>query len=80
MSEESVTTPTTPSYGLAPRLNYIDNAETQVKFDDSWLEQDIVSFTHKNIVNFFIIYELTYGHVIKTLILHQKIVYLELVN
>ena len=65
MSEESVTTPTTSSYGLAPRQNYIDNAKTQVKFDGSWLEQDIVSFTHENIVNFFIVYELTYDHIFR---------------
>ena len=31
LSEESITTPTTPGNGLTPRLNYIKNAKMLVK-------------------------------------------------
>ena len=31
LSEESITTPATPGYELAPRLNYINNAKIQEK-------------------------------------------------
>ena len=42
---------------LAPAVNYI-NTERQVKFDRSCLKQDKVTFTHKQVVNIYIIYEI----------------------
>ena len=47
LSEKSITTPATPSNGLAPRLNRINNAKVQVKFDGSCLGRDKVSFNWK---------------------------------
>ena len=56
--EQSITIPATPSNDIAPRLNYINNAKVQVKFDGSCLKRDKVSFNHWNVVKFFIVYEL----------------------
>ena len=45
LSEESITTPATPGYELAPRLNYINNAKIQEKIDGSCLKQARLSYT-----------------------------------
>ena len=58
MVARSATRFVTPSNGLASRLNYIDNARTQVELDGSYLEQDKVSFIRENIFNFFMVYKL----------------------
>ena len=39
------------------KLTYIHNYKTAVKFEENYLKQDIVSFTHWNVVNPFIVYE-----------------------
>ena len=51
MPEEIITTP-------ALRLNYFNNAKIREKLDDSCLKQDKVSFTRRNVIKFFIIYEI----------------------
>ena len=58
LSDESVTNPAAPGKGLPPRLNYITNAKIQVTFIGSSLKQYKASFTHGNIVNVSLIYEL----------------------
>ena len=58
MVARSATTFVTPSNGLASKLNYINNARTQVELDSNYLEQDKVSFTRENIFNFFMVYKL----------------------
>ena len=58
MSQEIITIPATLGNGLAPKLNYINNAKIQVKFEDSCLKQDKISFTLGNVVNYLTVYEL----------------------
>ena len=43
---------------LAPALTYIHNSRITVKFEGNCLKRDKVSFTHRNVVNFCIVYEL----------------------
>ena len=45
---------------LAPSLIYI-GTKTRVKFDGSCLKQDKVKFTHKRIVNIYIVYDIICG-------------------
>ena len=49
--------PVTFNNSLAPAVNYI-NTKTQVKFDDSCLKQDKVTFIHKKVENIFLVYEI----------------------
>ena len=46
MSDESINPPATSGNSLAPALNYIGN-NTRVKFDESCLKQDKITFIHK---------------------------------
>ena len=57
MSNEIVKHPVTFNNSLAPAVNYI-NTKTQVKFDDSCLKQDKVTFIHKKVDNIFLVYEI----------------------
>ena len=58
LSAESIKTPTTSDNSLAPSLDYYDN-EIRVKFAKSCLKQsDKFLYTHKKIVNIYIVYEL----------------------
>ena len=41
---------------LTLELNYI-NIKTRVKFDGSYLKRDKVTFTHKQVLNIYIVYE-----------------------
>ena len=44
------------SNSAAPLLNYVGNRS--VKFDESCLKQEKLAFTHKNVVNIYIVYEI----------------------
>ena len=57
LSEQSILTLAISPNGLAPTMNYINNATIWVKIDGSYLKQDKVLFTHGNVVTFFV-YEL----------------------
>ena len=57
LSAESYKAPTTSDNSLTPESNYYGN-KTRVKFNRSCLQQSKVSYTHENVVNIFIVYEL----------------------
>ena len=57
MSDEIIKCPAAFNNSLASGLNYIDT-RSQVKFDGSCLKYDKVTFTHKQVVNIYIIYEI----------------------
>ena len=55
--DESIKSPATSCDSFDPSLNYI-GVRTTIKFDGQCLKQVKVTFTHKNIVNIFIVYEI----------------------
>ena len=57
LSAESIKPPTTSDNSLAPTLSYYDT-KTRVKFTGSCLKQPKFTYTHKTIVNIYIVYEL----------------------
>ena len=57
LSNESIKPPTTSNYSLNPRLSYYDT-KIRVKFTRSCLRQPNFTFTHKKVVNIYIVYEL----------------------
>ena len=56
LSDESNKPPATSSNSLGPALSYIA-VRTGVKFDESCLKQDKITFTHGNVVNVSSFYE-----------------------
>ena len=54
---ESIKPPTTSDNSLTPELNYY-GTKTSVKFTRSCLKQSSHIFTHKKVVNIYIVYEL----------------------
>ena len=57
LSNESNKPPTTSNNSLNPKLSYYDT-KLRLKFTRSCLKQPIVIFTHKKVVNIYIVYEL----------------------
>ena len=57
MSNESVEPPTTSNNSLNPRLSYSDT-KVKVQLTGSCLKQPKFTFTHKKVVNIYIVYEL----------------------
>ena len=57
ISNEGMKPPTTSNNSLNPRLSYY-GTKTRVQFTGSCLKQPNVTFTHKKVVNIYIIYEL----------------------
>ena len=57
ISNESIKPPTKSNNSLNPRLSYNDT-KIKVKFTGSCLKQPKYTFTHKKIVNIYIVYEL----------------------
>ena len=55
LSNESITPPATSS--LYPKLNYY-GTKTRVQFIGSCLKQSNLIFTHKKVVNMYVVYEL----------------------
>ena len=56
LSNESIKPPTTTNSSLTPELNYYGN-KTKIKFTGSCLKQSNHIFTHKEVVNIYIVYE-----------------------
>ena len=56
-SDESIELPTTSDNSLNPELNYY-GTKTRVKFTKSCLKQSDHIYTHKKVVNIYIVYEL----------------------
>ena len=57
LSAESIKPPTTSDNSLTPVLNYY-STKTRAKFTGSCLKQPKISYTHGNVVNIYIVYEL----------------------
>ena len=57
LSAKSIKPPTMSDKSLTPELNYY-RTKARVKFTGSCLKQPKVSYTHSNIVNIYIVYEL----------------------
>ena len=57
LSNESIKSPTTSNNSLNPRLSYNDT-KIKVQFTGSCLKQPKFTFTHKKVVNIYIVYEL----------------------
>ena len=57
LSNESIEPPTTTNNSLTPELNYY-GTKTKTKFTGSCLNQSDHIFTHKKVVNIYIVYEL----------------------
>ena len=55
ISNESIKPPATSNNSLNPRLSYND---TKIQFTGSCLKQPRFTFTHKKVVNIYIVYEL----------------------
>ena len=58
LSDEIMKPPATSGNSLAPSLNYI-GFRPRIRFDGKYLKQDKVTFIRKNIVNIYIVYEIT---------------------
>ena len=56
ISNESIKPPTTSDNSLTPKLNYY-GTRTRVKFTRSCLKQSYHIYTHKKVVNIYIVYE-----------------------
>ena len=56
-SNESIKPPTTSNNSLNPKSSYY-GTKTRVQFTGSCLKQPNVTFTHKKVVNIYIVYEL----------------------
>ena len=57
ISNENIKPPTTSNYGLNPKLSYY-GTKTRIQFIRSCLKQPNFTFTHKKVVNIYIVYEL----------------------
>ena len=57
VSNEDIKSPTASNYGLNPKVSYY-GTEIRVQFTRSYLRQPNFTFTHKKIVNIYIVYEL----------------------
>ena len=57
LSSESIKPPTTSDNSLAPALIYY-GPKTKVKFTGTCLKQSKISYTHRKVVNIYIVYEL----------------------
>ena len=57
LSNESIKLPTTTDNSLTPELSYY-GTKTKIKFTRSFLKQSSHTFTHKKVVNIYIVYEL----------------------
>ena len=57
LSAESIKAPTTSDNSLTPALSY-HGTKTRVEFTGSCLKQSKISYTHRKVVNIYIVYEL----------------------
>ena len=55
ISNESIKPPTSSNYSLNPRLSYY-GTKIRVQFTGSCLKQPKFTFTHKKVVNIYIVY------------------------
>ena len=65
MSDERINSITAFDYIITPELNYISD-KVRVKFNGSHLKQDKIGYTHKTIVNIYIVYEITKNNLVRS--------------
>ena len=58
LSDESIKHPSTSDNSLKLGINYIGNTKIQLEFNGSRLKQEKITFNHKIILNFYIVYEI----------------------
>ena len=58
LSDESIKPSSTSDNSLSPLINYLDN-KVRLKFNGSCLKQNKLTYTHKTIVNIYIVYKIT---------------------
>ena len=58
LSDERINSIETSNYSITPDLNYCDT-KTRVEFNRSCLKQDKVTFSHSQLVNIYIAYEIS---------------------
>ena len=59
LSAETIESHTTSDNSLTPALNYYNDLKVKVKLTGSCLKQPKFPYTHKTIVNIYIVYELS---------------------
>ena len=59
LSSESIKAVSTSNNSLTPALDYYDTSKIRVKFSRSCLKQDKSTIDHKNVINIYIVYELS---------------------
>ena len=57
MKNDKIKAPTTANKSLSPKLKWL-NSKIRVEFKGSCLKEDKITFTLRNVVNLFIVYEL----------------------
>ena len=57
LSNENITPPSGPYNFLSPSLNYL-GTKIRVKFSESCLKEDKITYTNRKIVNIYIVYEI----------------------
>ena len=57
MSDDTIKPPATPDNSLTPELSYY-GTKTRLTFTGICLKQATLSYTHKNVVSIYIVYEL----------------------
>ena len=72
--------PITANHDLSTKLRRMNNSRIRKEFKGICLKQDKVTFTPRNVVNLFIVYELDTCSQDLNIDFIQKIVYLELLN
>ena len=58
MSDESINSITASNYSITPELSYL-GAKIRVKFSESCLKHDKITYTHGAIANIYIVYEIS---------------------
>ena len=58
LSAETIKPPTTSDNSLTPTINYYYASKVRVKFTGNCLKQSVTSYTHRKVVNIYIVYEL----------------------
>ena len=58
LSKESIRLPASPGKNLAPKLKWIYVSKITGEFNGSFLKQNKGTFTHRNVVNLFVVYKL----------------------
>ena len=58
MPDESITPPSTSDNSLNPGIYCFDNSRIRLKFHGNWLKREKVTFTHKQVGNTYIFYEI----------------------